>query len=63
MTWDDLAKQILEMTEGERAKEVQYLEPWGEAAEIFVVGVMIANKDLADPEGVVRIQKGDNFLQ
>lgn len=63
MTWDELAKRILEMIESERAQTVQYREPWDHAAEIFPVDIMEAQEDLSDPEGVVRIRKGEVFLQ
>ncbi len=63
MTWDELAKRILEMTDSERAQTVQYFEPWDDAAEIFAVDVMVAQENLSDPEGVIQIQKGENFLQ
>ncbi len=63
MTWEDLAKRILEMTESERTQTVQYREPWDESPEIFAVDLHNALEDLRDPEGVVRIKKDEVFFQ
>lgn len=62
MTWDDLAKRVLEMTDGDRAKTVHYREPWDEAPEIFAVDVFEAKEDLTSAGGHT-ILKGDIFLQ
>ena len=65
MTWDDLAKRILQMPESERTQTVQYREPWEEEdhPDIFAMDIHIALKDLTDVDGVVRIRKGEVFLQ
>ena len=63
MTWDDLVKRILEMPESERTQTVQYREPWDTDAEIFPLDLHNALEDLTDPNGVVRIRKGEVFFQ
>jgi len=63
MTWDDLAKRILEMTDGDREKTVQYVEPYQDGAEIFAVDLHEASTYFLDTEAVVRITKGEFFLQ
>jgi hypothetical protein len=63
MTWDDLAKRILEMPESERGKTVYYREPWDDNPEIFPLDAFEAIEDLSDLEGDVKIEKGETFLQ
>lgn len=63
MTWDDLAKRILEMSESERTQTVQYRESWENDPEIYAVDLHEAKEDLATPEGAVGIRKGEVFLQ
>lgn len=63
MTWDDLLRRILEMSESERAQTVQYREPWDDDAEIFAVNLDEALEDLVDSEGEVKIKKGESFLE
>lgn len=63
MTWDDIAKAILEMSDGEREKTVYFLEPYDEDAEIFHVELLEAEWDLSNPDGDTLIKKGEAFLQ
>lgn len=63
MTWDDLAKRILEMTDGERCQVVQFRESFDKLAETIPVDICEAKQDLLSPEGYVTIPKGDWFLQ
>lgn len=63
MTWDDLAKAILEMTDGDREKTVYYREPYDNDAEMFPVNIRETIEDLADPEGAIKVSKGEAYLQ
>ena len=63
MTWNELAKRILEMTEGEREKTAYYREPYCDGTEMVPVDLYDATEDLTDPGGVVKVHKGETFLQ
>lgn len=63
MTWDDLAKRILKLPESEREKTAYYREPYDKYAEMFPVDLYEATEDLTDSEGVVKVVKGERFLQ
>ena len=62
MTWNDLAKCILEMPDSEKSKPVFYREPWDKDVEMITLSVQVASEDLTDPEGEVRVRKGEFFL-
>lgn len=63
MTWKEFAQHILSMSEDQQAKDVVYLEPYDDEAEVYYLDLHYARADIADPEGEVKIHKGDFFLQ
>ena len=62
MTWNKLQDKIHGMTDAQRAQSAQFHESYDDGAEIFEVDVVFAETNLKDPEGKMRIEKGDPFL-
>ncbi len=62
MTWDEMAQQIAEMSDFERAKTAYFREPYDDDAAMFAVAIVSATEDLID-DGCVLVTKGESLLQ
>jgi hypothetical protein len=62
-TYDDLAKDIANLTEEQRRQPVRFLEPYDEAACLAVVSLAVATARAKDGDGNVLLDTGQVYLQ
>ncbi len=62
-TYDDMAKDIAELTEEQRRQPVRFLEPYDEAACLAVVSLAVATAPTKDDDGDVLIGEGQVYLR
>jgi hypothetical protein len=62
-TYDDLAKDIANLTEEQRRQPVRFLEPYDEAACLAVVSLAVATARAKDGDCNVLLDTGQVYLQ
>lgn len=63
MTLKELAQAILALPEEEQIKSALHVEPYDDEAQVSAVGLHQATESITDPEGEVRLIKGDWYIQ
>ena len=62
-TYERLAKDIAELTAGQRRQPVRFLEPYDEAACLAGASLAVATAPAKDGDGNVLLDEGQVYLQ
>jgi hypothetical protein len=62
-TYDDLAKDIANLTDEQRQQPVRLLEPYDDPACLEVVSLAVATAQVENGDDEVLLDKGDIYLQ